>query len=237
MTRRRFGWLLSILALVAAPALTTMVAGQGSGETRKAEAALQAAMNKETVAGDLSGAIKDYNAIVTQYGRSEQAIAAQALMRVAGAYEKLGRMAESRQVYAQITKDYANIARDAGDQKDLVAAARTRLAALTPAPPQAPGIRPRRVVTMQDQTAGVSALSADGTLAAGSGVGGLFILNLASGQATKLGIDGNAPVFSPDGRQIAYVRADPASDHQLPVTRSHIVSVTSGSATSDARGR
>ena len=116
MTRRRCGWLLSILALVAAPALTTLVAGQGSLATRKAEAALQAAMNKETVAGDLTGAIKDYNAIVTQYGRSDQTIAARALMRAAGAYEKLGRTAESRQVYAQIAKDYANIAPDAGDR-------------------------------------------------------------------------------------------------------------------------
>ena len=148
MTRRRCGWLLSILAFVAAPALTTLVAGQGSLATRKAEAALQAAMNKETVAGDLPGAIKDYNAIVTQYGRSDQSIAAQALMRAAGAYEKLGKTAESRQVYAQIAKDYAHIARGAGD-RDIVTAARTRYAALTPAAPQAPGIRPRRVMTMQ----------------------------------------------------------------------------------------
>ena len=165
MTRRRFGWLLSMVALVAAPALTTMVAGQGSGATRKAEAALQAAMNKETVAGDLAGAIKDYNAIVTQYGQSEQPIAAQALMRAAGAYEKLGRTAESRQVYAQIAKDYANIARDAGDQ-DIATAARAALPALTPASPQARGIRPRR---RDDGAAGsLNALSADGTLAVGS---------------------------------------------------------------------
>ena len=54
------------------------MAGQGSRATRKAEAALQAALNKETVAGDLAGAIKDYNAIVTQYGQSDQPIAAQA---------------------------------------------------------------------------------------------------------------------------------------------------------------
>ncbi len=93
-----------MVALVAAPALTTLVAGQGSGATRKAEAALQAAMNKETVAGDSTGAIKDYNAIVTHNGQSEQPIAAQALMRVAGAYEKLGKTAESRQVYAQIAR-------------------------------------------------------------------------------------------------------------------------------------
>ena len=65
MTPRRFGWLLSILALVAAPALTILVAAQGGGGTLKAEAGLQAAMNKETVAGDLTGAIKDDNAIVT----------------------------------------------------------------------------------------------------------------------------------------------------------------------------
>ena len=215
-----------MVALVAAPALTTMVAGQGSGATRKAEAALQAAMNKETVAGDLAGAIKDYNAIVTQYGRSEQPIAAQALMRVAGAYEKLGKTAESRQVYAQIAKDYSHIARGAGDQMDIVAAARARYAALTPAPPQAPGIRPRRVMTVPQGL--LTSMSADGALAAGPSRDGLVILNLASGQTTRLGVDGSSPVFSQDAKQIAYIQTDASSPPPSRVTSLYVVSTTFG---------
>ncbi|HKE21091.1 MAG TPA: hypothetical protein VKB88_01810 [Bryobacteraceae bacterium] len=68
---------------------------------------LQAAIRKETVDGDLNGAIKQYAAIVSKYGKTDRAIAATALVHIAECHQKLGD-AEARKIYEQIVRDYAD---------------------------------------------------------------------------------------------------------------------------------
>lgn len=88
----------------------------------KAEVALRAAMEKESVAGDLKAAIEEYRKIATSYAKSNRAIAARALLRMGQCYEKLGD-AEARKAYERLVMEFA-------DQAEPARAARERLAAL-----------------------------------------------------------------------------------------------------------
>jgi Tol biopolymer transport system component len=71
-----------------------------------AEVALRAAIEQETVKGDVNGAIEQYKKIVAQYP-DNHAIAARALLRMAGSYEKLGNP-EYKTVYARVAAQYAD---------------------------------------------------------------------------------------------------------------------------------
>ena len=82
----------------------------------RAEVALQAALKKETIDGDLRGAIEQYKRIAQSGNR---AVAAKALVRMGECYEKLGD-AESRKAYERVLRDYA-------DQKEAARLARARL--------------------------------------------------------------------------------------------------------------
>jgi hypothetical protein len=84
---------------------------------------LQRAIRKETVEGDLKGAIGLYRKVIAEAGRNRPA-AAQALLHLAECQEKLGQ-SEARQAYERLVKDFA-------DQKE-ASTARARLAALSPA--------------------------------------------------------------------------------------------------------
>src|SRR5688572_31754828 len=66
-------------------ALVCTLSAQGAQSDRQFQAALQ----KETVDGNLKGAIEDYRAIATRQGVARD-LAAQALLRMADAYQKLG---------------------------------------------------------------------------------------------------------------------------------------------------
>ena len=74
-------------------------------------------MNTELVDGDLKAAIEQYKKVAEG---GDRALAAQALVRMAECYRKLGD--------AQAQAVYRRIARDFGDQADAVALARSRLA-------------------------------------------------------------------------------------------------------------
>jgi Tol biopolymer transport system component len=87
-------------------------------QRRQPDIDLQAAIRKETIEGDLNGAIKQYAAIVAKY-TSDRAVVAMALVHMADAYRKMGD-AESKKIYEQVVKDYA-------DQKPAVALARAGL--------------------------------------------------------------------------------------------------------------
>src|SRR6185436_5335721 len=93
-------------ALLALPAKSQM----------KPEIGLRAAMETETVKGDLKGAIEQYRKIAQG---SDRAIAAQALIHMAECYQKMGD-AESRKIYEQVARDYT-------DQKEAATTARARL--------------------------------------------------------------------------------------------------------------
>lgn len=92
----------------------------GGLQAQDAARLLRTAMNTETIDGDLAGAIKQYQAIVAKYAQTDRAVAAEALLRMADAYQKLGDT-QARAVYERIVRDYA-------DQKESVAAARASLA-------------------------------------------------------------------------------------------------------------
>ena len=109
-------------------AMTAMLLMTYAGaQTRSgADAMFEAARQKETLEGDLPGAIKEYGAIVAKY-KSDRGVTAMALVRMAECYQKMGD-SESRKIYEQVLREYA-------DQKDAVAIARTQLEArVRPAP-------------------------------------------------------------------------------------------------------
>src|SRR5581483_9766690 len=85
---------------------------------------LREAKQKETVEGNLRGAIQMYVA-VAEAKDSSRAIAAQALLRIGVCYEKLGSN-ESKKAYQRVLRQY-------GDQVPIANEARQRLAALDPA--------------------------------------------------------------------------------------------------------
>jgi hypothetical protein len=94
--------------------------------------------HRQQVQGDLPGAIKIYQQIVSAKS-SNRAVTARALLELAGCYEKLGQQAET--VYQQIVREF-------GDQPAAVQA-RARLAALRP-PTPAPAMTLRKVEVDED---------------------------------------------------------------------------------------
>src|SRR5689334_3445004 len=84
----------------------------------RADAQLQAAINKESVEGDLKSAIEMYRKVAQSGNR---AVAAQALVRMGQCYEKLGDV-EARKAYERVVREF-------GDQQEAVRQARNRLAA------------------------------------------------------------------------------------------------------------
>ncbi len=110
-----------------------------------AQELFQSGLYAEEVQGDLARAIEMYGAVVEQFP-DDRPLASRALLRLGGAYEKLGR-AEARAAYERLVRDYS-------DQMAQLAAARDRLAALdaelqasaqTAPAPDASGLTLRRV--------------------------------------------------------------------------------------------
>jgi len=164
------------------------------------EVALRAAMELETVKGDLRGAIQRYARLAEG---KDRAVAATALVRMAQCHEKLGN-AEARKIYERVIREY-------GDQKEAVAIARTRLGG-----DQKPE---SRVVTRQiwtgAQVAYFAANSPDGRLLsfADQMTGNLAVHDLLTGNDRPLtGKSGwnesdefaEYSTFSPDGKRVAY---------------------------------
>ena len=63
-------------------------------------------LQKAEVEGDLKGAIEAYKKVVANAG-ANRALAAQALVRMAECYQKLGG-AQARKVFEQVLRDYAD---------------------------------------------------------------------------------------------------------------------------------
>lgn len=101
--------------------LAIAVVALGAGAIVKAQAPrsvavqMKAAQQKAEVEGDLKGAIEEYKKVVAAAGIN-RALAAEALVRMAGCYQKLG-VAEAHTIYQRVLREF-------GDQKDAVAEAR-----------------------------------------------------------------------------------------------------------------
>jgi hypothetical protein len=93
------------------------------GGTRDAdlEKQLEAAIHREVVLGDLTGAMKEYHNILSQ-ADVPRPVAARALLQSGECMEKLGRGPEAYNSYRRVETEY-------GDQAAMVDLARTRLAA------------------------------------------------------------------------------------------------------------
>ena len=105
------------IALAAPLALVTTLSAQSP------DVQLQRAVQREIAAGDTKAAIAEYKRIAERAG-SNRAVAAEALLRLAEAHQKLGD-AEANRIYEQILSRYA-------DQPEAVATARTRLSVARP---------------------------------------------------------------------------------------------------------
>jgi Tol biopolymer transport system component len=186
-----------IISLIAAALVISAFA------QKSAEVALRAAMETETVKGDLKGAIEQYKKIAQS---GDRALAAQALVHMAECYQKLGN-SESRKIYEQIVREYA-------DQKEAVTVARAKLgAAAGTGPSGALATRPQCQECKMDGAYG-SNISADGRWLAfiranSDDLDDLEIADLATNQIKHL-IAGDSAghadsaVVSPGGREIAF---------------------------------
>src|SRR5579863_4616450 len=86
----------------------------------QADTTLQRAIRKETMEGDLKGAIELYQKAISQSGK-DSATAAQALLRLGDCYAKQGDK-QARQTYERLVKEF-------GDSKE-ASQARAKLATL-----------------------------------------------------------------------------------------------------------
>jgi hypothetical protein len=103
-----------VRAACALTLLSVAVIAQGS-----AERALEAAIYREVVAGDLKGAIEQYRAIVGQ-ADAPKTVAASALLHMGGCYEKLGQRRQAHESYTRVLRDFES-------ESAAAAAARARI--------------------------------------------------------------------------------------------------------------
>jgi Tol biopolymer transport system component len=168
----------------------------------RADLALQAAIKKETVDGDLKGAIEGYKKLAQDKDRQ---VAAKALVRMGECYEKLGD-SEARTAYERVVREF-------GDQKEAVEIARARLGSAT----AQSGVTARQV--WSDRFAG-GGPSPDGRYMAWANWhnhGNLSIHDLVKGEDRDLthrtdGSDANNPIFLPDGKRVMYQWYDATAD-------------------------
>ena len=194
----------SVLLIVLTVLALVVVGGVAPRAQSKTDLALKAAMDKEVVDGDLKAAIELYRQIAKS---GDRAIAARALVRMGQCYEKLGD-AEAKEARAA----YERVVRDFGDQAEVVAQARVRLAAMS-GPGRAGGLVTRRILPDASDVSG--ALTTDGKFIRGLDweTGDVIQFDLASRQTSRITNSGpwseaeksyDSQAFSRDGRRIAY---------------------------------
>lgn len=213
MTRRRPGSgmtaaLVSMVLLAAVLVAGRIPATQKTPPAAAAtspDALLGQALHEEEVEGRLQNAIAIYQKMLKAPGVT-RAQAGRAQFRIGACYERLG-LVEARKAYEAVVANYA-------DQADLAAEAKARLAAL--AEPGARGGGPvLRQIWTTSGNVDSGRISPDGRSVVGvdEGTADLVIRGVANGQIRRLtaipedrqwsDIAGS-PIWSRDGRQIAY---------------------------------
>jgi len=186
-----------LIILIVAASLTA------SGQSENAETMLEGARRLEVVDGNLKGAIKQYQAVVDRFSRSDRSAAGRALLLMAEAYQKIGD-AEALRVYERLLRDF-------GDQKEAAAEARARLASAQPPPVSQSGPTVRRIWAGKDKDFGPDVPSPDDRYwSATAATGDVVVRDLRTGIDRRVT---DAPgdwfeygygLISPDGRQVAY---------------------------------
>lgn len=195
-----------VVSKLACLALLLLLAGTARAQT--AQELYQRGLAAERAEGKLTEAIALYERAIRGAG-ANRALAARALLRLGAAYELLGR-AEARAAYDRIVREYA-------DQSELVAQARTRLAALEGGVAQAGSGRALRMreVWSGAMVSQLASPSPDGRLLATTDwdTGDLVSRDLRLGTTRRLTDKGSweksgafceFALFSPDGRQVAF---------------------------------
>jgi Tol biopolymer transport system component len=196
-----------ILALiVGGSALWLLAAAARTPAAQDSEVQYQRAVQLETIEGNLNAAIDLYQQVINNNGHN-RALAAKALLRLGGCYEKQGNE-EARKTYEQLLKDFA-------DQSESAAEARTRLAALRQ--PAKPGSGPStRRIWAESKTDFFGQVSPDGRYLSfvDWDTGDLAVRDLQKGVNRRLTNKGSweansddeaeYSIWSPDSRQIAY---------------------------------
>ncbi len=202
------------VALVAGVLAATMITGAAPQKTETAAAMMEAAKQKAEVVGDLPGAIRQYQAIVDRFGKTDRPVAATALLRMAECHQKLGH-AQAQRIYEQIVRDYR-------EQQDVVVVARARLGAVVAAPN---GIVNRQIWTGKGvDTEGT--VSPDGRYLSFVDweTGDLAIRDLSAGTNRRLTNKGTweqsddfaeESAISRDGAQVAYAWWDNSRDRYV----------------------
>ena len=176
------------LAIGAGALLLTGLAASQKNNTPEAQ--LRAAMDKETVDGDLKAAIEQYKKIIAQKGASKEVVA-KALVRLGGAYEKQG-SGEARPYYERVVREFA-------DQTDAVQLAGTRLTAAGTL--NASGKTFRQVWAGPGVSAG--GVSPDGRYIRFNRGGDLMIRELTTGEERLVTRGAGCGNWSPDGKRLA----------------------------------
>ena len=180
----------------------------------EAERLLQKAMLSEDVDGDLQAAIGQYKKIVADSG-GNRAVAAKALLRLAGCYEKLGRE-EAKKTYQQLVSDYP-------DQAAEVASARQKLEGLTRVLEKQAAKPVFQKITIPGKISSGAQLSPDGSRLAFVSGGDIWVVNLRgrvapdiAGEPVRLTQGARAAwgglAWSRNGEWIAFNRGAPASE-------------------------
>ena len=194
---------LTSLAL-AVVALGVLVGAQGQD---RPDLQLKAAVYKETVEGDLQGAIAIYKQIVSN-AAVPRPVAAAALLGLGGCYEKVGeaQAREARKMYERLVAEYPDQATEAGQ-------ARTRLARIAGSAPQAiaGAARGQTLTKIYSGDSYAASISPDGKRLVLSrsflSSRDLWTRDVVTGKEVRLTNGANCssdPVWSPDSRAIAF---------------------------------
>jgi len=181
---------------------------------------LRAAIEREEVDGDLEAAIAQYQQIIANNG-NHRSIAAQALLRLGGCYEKLGQE-EARTTYEQLIAEYP-------DQQEQVTTAQAKLAAMGAGTQQAAGVTIRQLRPFGDDGSEIRAynVSADGRYLGATNYAtyNAAIVDLVAGKHWDVTDYGNIGadefvLVSPDGKRLAFTRSTPNADSDIRIVGS-----------------
>jgi Tol biopolymer transport system component len=188
--------------LMLATVVLLLALGAGTALAQSGYDLFQKALVKERAVGDVEEALRLYQRIVKEFG-GNHALAAKAQLRMGLLYDRLGRKADAQRAYQAVANQYADQTNEARQARaKIVVAAAPRN--IKPAAKTTTGLTVRQVWTGVGEA---TAISRDGRYLAyvGGGEGALSVRDLYTGEDRRLTVpDADRPIFSPDGKSIAY---------------------------------